>query len=231
MMYGKKFVTAIKVGGKVLREFDEKVYLPFAAEYAILLKNLHPNKRAVAKIFIDGKNVSGGGYVISPNSESTIERFVDIANNFKFIEKTSKVAQFRGNNAEDGIVRVEFQFERYSYHAPQEPVYRGMTKGVSRGFSDGDITKSFSMNSSGITAQGGYSSQSFTTVSAFDLENEKYNMVFMLQGQTKDNECIWNPVSAPVTVKSTNQCNVCGTHNDVMSKFCKECGAGLVTYR
>ena len=41
MMYDKKFVVALKVNGKILRERDDTVSLPFGCEYSILVKNLH----------------------------------------------------------------------------------------------------------------------------------------------------------------------------------------------
>ena len=56
MMYGNKLAAAIKVNGKVLREFKDTVYIPFGAEYTILVKNLE-TKRAIVNIFIDGENV------------------------------------------------------------------------------------------------------------------------------------------------------------------------------
>ncbi len=40
MMYKQNFVVVVKCNGKILREQDsDVVYLPFGAEYSILLKN------------------------------------------------------------------------------------------------------------------------------------------------------------------------------------------------
>jgi len=41
MVYQQKLVAAIKYNGKILRELDNNtVYLPFLAEYQIIVKNL-----------------------------------------------------------------------------------------------------------------------------------------------------------------------------------------------
>lgn len=120
MMYNNKFVATVKAGGKVLREVGDTVYLPFGCEYSILLKNLN-TVRAEVRISIDDEDVLGGNsLVVNPNSDIELERFLkdlDKGNRFKFIERTASVEQHRGVGAADGILRIEWQFER-----PQ-PVY------------------------------------------------------------------------------------------------------------
>lgn len=114
MMYQSKLAIAIKTNDKVVKEVGENVYLPFGSEYSILIKNLH-TKRAIVKITIDGTPVSSGGFVVNANSSIDIERFVknnESGNRFKFIEMTDNIAQNRGHSIEDGLVRVEFQFEK-----------------------------------------------------------------------------------------------------------------------
>lgn len=122
-MYKKNFVAAIKVGGKVLRESNERVELPFGSEYSILLKNLD-SVRVRASIQIDGEDAVNG-VVIQPNSEIEIERFLrpgsgamDQGNRFKFIERTGKIEAHRGIKADDGLVRISFEREKV-YQAPQ----------------------------------------------------------------------------------------------------------------
>lgn len=115
MMYKNQFVAAIKAGGKVLREVGDTVYLPFGCEYSILLKNLN-TVRAEVKISIDDEDVLGGNtIVVGPNSDVEIERFLkdlDKGNRFKFIERSASVEQHRGVGAGDGLIRIEWQFER-----------------------------------------------------------------------------------------------------------------------
>jgi hypothetical protein len=112
-MFLNQFITCVKSSNKVLREFKDVVYLKYGSEYSILLKNLS-TRRAVANIFIDGENVVNGGLIIDAGKEIELERFVkdlDKGNRFKFIEKTSAIEKHRGNKVEDGLLRVEFEFE------------------------------------------------------------------------------------------------------------------------
>lgn len=114
-MYNQKLVASIKANGKVLREFKDTVYIPFGSEYSFLIKNLN-TVRAVVNVFIDGENVVPGGLVIDPGRTVDLERWIkngnlSEGNRFKFIERTGAVEQHRGIGLEDGLVRVEYQFE------------------------------------------------------------------------------------------------------------------------
>ena len=114
-MYQEKFVAVVKVGGKILRERDEFVDLPFGTEYSILLKNLSSTK-ACAKVSVDGKDVlDGKELVVLPNTEFLLDGFLKdmtIINRFKFIQKTKEIVNHRGDRIDDGIVRVEYRFEK-----------------------------------------------------------------------------------------------------------------------
>jgi hypothetical protein len=114
MMHKKNFVAAIKVDGKVLRESSDRVELPFGSEYSVLLKNLDTVKMQV-QVSIDGKDASGW-LVIDPSRSLDLERFYrgnhNSGNKFKFIERTTKIEQHRGIDAEDGLIRVEFKREK-----------------------------------------------------------------------------------------------------------------------
>jgi hypothetical protein len=50
MMYHQKLVASIKANNKILREFKDTVYVPFASEYSILIKNLN-TVRAVVNVY------------------------------------------------------------------------------------------------------------------------------------------------------------------------------------
>ncbi len=116
MMYNQKLVASIKVKGKILREFKDTVYCPFGAEYTILLKNLN-TVRAVVNVFVDGENAVPGGLVIDPGRTVDLERWIkngnlSEGNRFKFIERTDAIEEGpRGIKEEDGLIRVEYQFE------------------------------------------------------------------------------------------------------------------------
>ena len=171
-MYGNKLAAAIKVNGKVLREFKDTVYIPFGAEYTILLKNLHTT-RAVVNVYIDGDNAVPGGLVIDPGREVDLERWIkngnlSAGNRFKFIERTANIENGpRGIKLEDGLIRIEHQFEQPRpviniadqfwkdkivggpfYGNPNQPWYatNATTTGVSGGLGD-----RFSVTASGAT--------------------------------------------------------------------------------
>ena len=244
MMYESKLAAAIKVNGKVLREFKDTVHIPFGSEYTILLKNLNTT-RAVVHVFIDGDDTVPGGLVIDPGREVDLERWIKNGNltegnKFKFIERTGSVEQHRGIGIEDGLVRVEFQFE-----LPSRPIMWNTTHvggqiypqgGILRGSAAdwvgpaGSVTCAASydatsvnsahslLNDVGITVPGSRSDQKFQTTYVGTLESTKHSMVFKLFGGT---------VPKPITVKHKPKCVTCGKQNKAISKFCTECGTAL----
>ena len=116
MMYSNKMAVAIKTNGRVLRENKETVLVPFGSEYQITLKNLN-TVRAIVNIFIDGDNVVEGGLVLNAGQSVDLERSIRSGNltegnRFKFIERTAAIEDGpRGIKLEDGVIRVEYQFE------------------------------------------------------------------------------------------------------------------------
>ena len=117
-MYESKMVCCLKANGKVLREHKDTVYVPFGTEYSILIKNLN-SVRAMVNISIDGKDIADGkaDFIVNANTEIDLTRFLsngnmNQGNKFKFIERTPGIEQHRGVGVEDGIIRIEFQFER-----------------------------------------------------------------------------------------------------------------------
>lgn len=136
-MYNNKLAVALKSSGKVLREFGETVYVPFGSEYSILIKNLN-SVRALVTVSVDGTDAGDGDqFVVNANDSLELERFLkdgnqDKGNRFKFIERTENIEDHRGVGVEDGLIRVEFQFEkpvvRHYYpteiwHYPQREYY------------------------------------------------------------------------------------------------------------
>lgn len=119
-MLESKMVCCLKANGKVLREHKDTVYVPFGTEYSILIKNLN-SLRAMVNVSIDGKDVADGkvDFIVNANSEIDLARFLpngnmERGNKFKFIERTASIEQHRGVGVEDGIIRIEFQYERQS---------------------------------------------------------------------------------------------------------------------
>ena len=141
MMYSNKLVASLKANGKILREFKDTVYIPFGSEYSFLIKNLNTT-RALINIFIDGDNIIEGGLVLNAGQEVDLERAIrnnnlNEGNKFKFIERTGAVEEHRGVKLEDGLVRIEFQFEK-PYVPPVRP--RGFI------FASGTTPASYNVN-------------------------------------------------------------------------------------
>jgi len=115
MVYRKKLVAVVKCNGKVLRERDEVVTLPFGSEYSLLFKNLD-TRRVSVNASIDGRDVFyGHSLLIDPNKEVEVKGFLtgsSVRNRFKFIQKTEKIQDYRGDKIEDGIIRIEFAYEK-----------------------------------------------------------------------------------------------------------------------
>ncbi len=250
-MYGNKLAAAIKVNGKVLREFKDTVHIPFGSEYAITIKNLHTT-RAVVNVYIDGDNMVPGGLVLNAGQSVDLERSIKNnnlteGNRFKFIERTGSVEQHRGIGVEDGLVRIEYQFEQsrpvinvsdlYWKSTPQwtsnTPHYstnstlRSMNISGSVGTSastdkffpqaSGATMDSY-VNDVGITVPGSKSTQTFQTTTVGVLESTVHNLVFKLFGGT---------MPKPITVNHKPKCVTCGKQNKATAKFCTECGTAL----
>jgi hypothetical protein len=224
-------VVVVKTGRKILwDENSDTVYLPFGTEYALSIKNLS-TKRALVTIEIDGNKVSDGGFVIEPNSTMDIERFVknlDKGNKFKFIEKTKEISEYRGDKIEDGLIRVEYQFES-SHNIYWDPQYQWNHLQFGNSIVRKDLTGAVNFcsvdiqNEQGITVPGSVSDQKFVTTAIGRLEDTKYVIVLKLKGMTKDNL----PIYKPIEVKTKTTCLTCGTKSKIGYKFCSNCGTSL----
>lgn len=242
-MFNNKLVASLKANGKILREFKDTVYIPFGSEYSFLIKNLNIS-RAVVNIFIDGDDVVEGGLVLNAGQSVDLERYVRAnnltsGNKFKFIERTSKIEDHRGVKLEDGLIRIEFQFEAplYQYTALRggslpfrNETYSLLGSAVAQNCSQSQISASASaavpVNDIGITVPGSKSDQAFTSTYLGQLDPEKHSIVFRLLGETEDNKV----VTRPVTVNTKPRCVTCDTRNNSTAKFCSNCGTSLVLF-
>lgn len=117
MVYKRNFIVVLKTyDGKVLRERkDNTILIPFGTEYCIGMKNLE-SRNVVVDISIDGEDVlKGNQLVIKPNTSIDLQRFLDNDRSgarFKFIERIAAISEHRGEKTEDGILRVEYRFEK-----------------------------------------------------------------------------------------------------------------------
>lgn len=116
-MYNNGLICSAKVDGKILREDQETVYIPFGSEFSLYFKN-QESRAVVVKVEIDGTDVLDGDELyISGNSTLDLERFMEKGNNesgrrFRFIQKTQKISEFRGDKIDDGFIRIKYTFEK-----------------------------------------------------------------------------------------------------------------------
>lgn len=122
MVYSNHFVMCVLLRGEPVKEKSNgTVDIPFGSEYQLRLRNKN-NRRAVVKIYIDGENVSGGGYVIEANSFIDIKRHHDKDRAFKFVSLDSAEAVDFGKNGPNpekikGTIEARFHLEK-ERHVP-----------------------------------------------------------------------------------------------------------------
>lgn len=116
-MYSNKLIACVKADGKVLREQDENVFLPFGSEYTLWFKNEHTRKVQI-NVEIDGTDVLfNKSLIINAGETADLKGFArDMVGSdnraFKFITKTQEISDFRGDKIEDGLIKITYQFEK-----------------------------------------------------------------------------------------------------------------------
>ena len=242
-----KFIVAVKHNGKILRDTDDVIYLPFGAEYSILLKNKNSVK-SVVKVEIDGADVVDGKEIIVPANESVelkgFMRGMNVTNRFKFIKKTDQIREYRGDRVDDGMIRVEFRFEKsFDYYVYTPPITKispwpnpgpwywdsnSVTTMVSRG---GAINAAYCCNvcdsppagDDGITVKGSKTHQGFSHGNTGILEEKASVIILRLRGHRTTGI----KVVKPVTTKTKFTCFTCGKKSKSFAKFCSRCGTYL----
>lgn len=255
-MYKNNFVVVIKSRGKILREKDSCVMLPFGAEYSILLKNLD-SKRAVASVCIDGDEVLDNCRVIVPEN-SSVElkgkmKGNKVKHRFKFIEKTNQISKYRGDRPDDGLVRVEYWFEQdfdptpwvlplVSYTYTDKCKWTGNNSNTTNG---SNILYS-STNGAVSDVRCNYTNSIHTSNNitsgndGITVQGSKTNQGFVA-GTTWALEVNSNviviqlrgyskkgvQVEKAVTVKTRFRCPTCGRKSKSSAKWCSNCGTNL----
>jgi len=263
MMYSNKAACAVKVNGKVLREFKDTVFIPFGSEYSILIKNLN-SKRAIFNIFIDGDNIVPNGLVLNAGQEIDLERAIrnnnlNEGNRFKFIERTGDIEEHRGVKLEDGLIRVEYQFEReypkpyYPYYGLNSRPYWEYSPYLQNCTYSGNYVKGMTASQVSASDNTLFGSVANATMNSFNAvpqndtgitvpgskSEQKFSTVSNFALDPEKHSMIIRllgetadnkPVVAPVTVKAKQKCGTCGTTNKATAKFCHKCGTALVIY-
>jgi hypothetical protein len=260
-MYNQKLVASIKANRKILREFKDTVYIPFASEYSILIKNLN-TVRAVVNVFIDGEDQVPGGLVVDAGREIDLERSIKNnnlreGNRFKFIERSDAVEQHRGIGLEDGIVRIEYQFELPPVGIQSMPGYNNILRGLEKGWLQASgfggagggsfpnsatySSTSASLNNINVSAtSANVAPQTFYNDAGITVAGSKstqsFSTTYMGALDPVKHTIVLKllgetpdnrPVQKAVTVKAKPKCVTCGKQNKAHAKFCAECGTAL----
>jgi len=231
MVYESRLIAVVKHNNNILREVDGIVYLPFGSEYSILFKNKHVRNCSVS-VNIDGKDVlSGINIVIKPDTEPELLGFINnsgiITNRFKFIQKTKEIAEYRGDRIDDGIITINFRFEKEIVHPI---IYRELSMnprailGASGPLkASSNVTfDSFSNDirqDEGITVHGTKIDKATNSISLGPLESEIHNIIIRLKGQD---------IKSPIFNNTKIVCPTCGRKNKSSFKFCGNCGTSLI---
>ena len=260
MSYNQKLVASIKSKGQILREFKDTVYIKFGSEYSLLLKNLN-SVRALINVYIDGENVVPGGLVLNAGQTTDLERWIkngnlNEGNRFKFIERTADIEQHRGIKLEDGLIRVEYSFERVSptispnwwhdyhqiyggYKSKNQVTYRGMNGylGIATGESTLKTLNSVSpLGQSYSTSNDNYACNDIGITVPGSKSEQKFTTCGWFPTETETHVIVLKllgetpnnkPVMESITVKAKPKCVTCGHTNKATAKFCNKCGTAL----
>jgi hypothetical protein len=271
MVYQNGFITVVKYNGKILREHVERrvsnesgltkescVTLPFGSEYSLLMKNLD-SRRASVEVSIDGEDVLfGKKLIVAPNSEIELERFVENVskgNRFKFIQKTEKIANHRGDRIDDGLIRVGVRYEKVIPNTYYYPVFTHHHHYHDnwgwRGSSFGGSVYNVSDSSVLLKSSLGNEPQmcSFAHTEPIEVQADEGITVKGSESHQQFSE-VWCSVledvasitiiklrgvssmgvkiDSPLTVKTKVECPTCGTKSKSSVKFCTECGTSLI---
>lgn len=229
----QSFITK---GKQRLKQHVDTVYLKNGDEFQIELYNPKQNK-VLAKIEINGNSI-GSGIVLRPGERVFLERYLDVAQKFKFetylVDGENKEVENAIKNNGDVVVRF---YDEYIYTSWPEiytsyptTLYNstginfGNTSFTTSGFI-GNTTTSYSLNTdsvlrknveTGRVEKGSYSDQSFT------YDNTTFNTFVSITNTWK-----LKPQSTrPVVIEDlVVYCTECGSKRKKESfKFCPQCG-------
>lgn len=254
-MYNNKLVCSVKANGKFLREDvrdnESIVYLPFKTEYSLFLKNL-ASRRALVHVDIDGKNMTEGGLIVNAGQSVDLERPANFSEGrkFKFIEKTQEISNFRGDNPEDGLVVVKWQFEKPSYNVriepwTQSPIWLGgktdftfynspnityTASNTSRSLDQTSLINCCLNNSLGSSEPELIkcaAPQGITVEGSKSNQNFSAGYIGNLEGTLYSMVLKLYGGPRPIYVREKIQCRTCGRSWKTSFEFCPNCGTAL----
>ena len=259
-MYKNNFVAAVKSKGRILRERDGTISLPFGTEYSLLLKNLE-SRPANVNIDIDSDDVLfGKSLILQPNSELELERFVDNlhgGNRFRFIQKTDQIVKHRGDRIEDGLIRIEFAFEKkvveevvrrtyndwwypypcQPYYNPYQPYWNNCSDNTGDGTYTTDNSGGVVIASCNVVSS--YNSGDIKSDEGITVKGGQSNQNFVSGyiGELESSSVIVlrlrgvsgdKRVEKAIGVKTKLECPTCGHKSKSSCSYCPRCGTALL---
>ena len=255
-MFKKDLVCVVKSGDKILRERNNgEVYLPFGSEYTLLFKNLN-NRKVAVKVTIDNQDaLDNKRLIVNANDSLELEGFLkgnDATNKFKFIKRTKEIEEYRGAKEDDGIVRIEYWFEKekiidltwsnwtYEYYPEPQPLkitYRsntgitGQSGNSSSTFSCSSIPCSSNVSSSSISLDSTIKEEGITVKGT--PVSQKFNSIYVdLENESNVinfklvgcDEKNEEELVVPVFVRTKAICETCGKNCKSDEVYCSRCG-------
>ena len=257
-MYQNKLVATLKSKGQILREENGCFKLPFNSEYTIFLKNME-SRRVVVNIDIDGEDVlDNKRLIIGGNETLELEGFMKgttARNKFRFIQRTKNIEEHRGIHVEDGLIRIEFTFEKLqpitqeiTYTYPWKiwstnPIWYNTNETYTTECSPGD----YNLSTRGTSCSNNVSSYNINTVQdslTFDDGittkgapiNQDFNYGYTRELEDQSHTIILkllgynekgSVIKSPTFTRERLNCEICGYKNISSNKYCGECGTFL----
>jgi hypothetical protein len=224
------------------------------------MKNLE-SRKALVNVSIDGDDVlKGRSLIMQPNSSIELERYIDSLDKgyrFKFIRKTEEIAKHRGDRIDDGLVRIEFRFEKpkpvhidywyhWNYYPPIwiYPNYIPCTTADVVYTSTGQSQTLTSDDSHALASTSCYYSQAqiqnVNTNEGITVPgNDSYQKFYHGDiGSCEENSYVIIltlkgytssdvVIEKPLTVTDKLECPTCGKTSKSDKKFCSNCGTRL----
>ena len=233
-----------------LKQYGETVYLKTGTHFEIELFNPKTVK-VLAKIFLDGIEISSAGIVIKPGQRVFLERWIDEPK--KFLFETYEVDQTSSSAKEaialNGRVRVQFYEQlvtprfypsyglnsepvvglnnhiTWTYDSSNQPVYGGSTQTNITSFSNDVIGNNTSIYTSMNFMETGRAEKGESSNQTFDNDSDSYDSWTCNTVHIQ----ILPESQKPVEVKEIrNYCTDCGSRLKKSSwKFCPTCGTKI----
>lgn len=224
MSYLNGFVMSIVKDGSAVREEKRKVVLPFESEYAVKLHNKN-NRTAVCDLFINGDDVSEGGFVVHANSFVNIERFLggnlNSGKRFKFAKLSSPQVKDK-DNFENGVVEARFRLVKDNLLWITATTCTGNLKNT---LDTGDF-----VYDGGIMSQCNYTCSTLQEGATVEGSNSDQSFIYTDVGELEENiTSIKIKIMSDGSIEVKQKyCTKCGRRKRFKDIYCAKCGRKLI---